>query len=77
MTITLQSRKVGGVWTPRATGQKVVYSGGGSANRAAARAVCANLVEKVEWRSMIDVDLVGYDDAPTKTYSPVASLYCG
>jgi hypothetical protein len=55
--------------------RQTVYSGGGSANRAVARAFCNNSTV-TQWRSEIDVDVIGILDTPGKHYTPARSLYC-
>jgi hypothetical protein len=75
VTIDLQA-KIGGDWRTVATGRKNgVYSGGGSANRAPAQVLCSSSAS-TEWRSKIDVDLVGQSDAGNKTTTPTRTLTC-
>ena len=63
VTIRLQAYYEDGVWRyVGSTGRARVYSGGGSANRATARARCARLSGKYGFRSVVDVDLVGVND---------------
>ncbi|WP_300011905.1 hypothetical protein [Pseudonocardia sp.] len=57
-------------------GRKRVKPGGGSANRANARYLCANSLQ-VNWRSVIDVDLVGYADSSNVAVTPPRLLSCG
>ncbi|NUK18533.1 hypothetical protein HRW16_18125 [Streptomyces lunaelactis] len=64
-------------WKTVATGSKNVYSGTGSANRAHARKTCTNRVQKVQWRSRIDVDIIGVNDSPEKAITKTRSLWCG
>lgn len=67
---------INGSWVNAGSpGQKTVYSGGGSANRAVARAFC-NGSAATQWRSEIDVDVIGILDTPGKYYTPTRSLYC-
>ena len=76
VTIQLQINR-GGTWTNvGTTGSKTVYAGGGSANRANARMVCLTL-ESNEWRSVIDVDILGKIDTPEKLITQVRRLSCG
>ena len=80
VTIQLQARNYPytGAWhNVGEPGSKVVYSGGGSANRAAANVKCTNRVQDVEWRSVVDVDLIDYRDPPDKSYSNPQHLWCG
>lgn len=75
VTIQLQ-QYINGSWEDAGSpGQKTVYSGGGSANRAVARAFCNNSAA-TQWRSEIDVDVIGILDGPGKYYTPTRSLYC-
>ncbi|MEU2450727.1 hypothetical protein ABZ605_11765 [Streptomyces sp. NPDC012765] len=64
-------------WKTVATGSKTVYSGTGSANRAAARKVCTNRIMQVQWRSRIDVDIIGVNDSPEKAVTKTQKLWCG
>ncbi len=67
VTARLQ-QNVGGSWEyAGSTGKKTVYSGGGSANRAVARANC-NTSTQTQWRTVVDVDLVGIIDDPFRRY---------
>lgn len=76
VTVQLQVLN-GGVWyNVGPVGSKRVYAGGGSANRAATQFACTNNLN-VNWRSEIDVDLVGYPDSAEKGYSPSVVLQCG
>lgn len=76
VTVQLQAY-VNGAWrNAGAPGvKKNVYSGGGSANRAAAQSVCASYTS-TRWRSVIDVDLVGQDDSAEKLTTPERTLAC-
>ncbi|GAB3954618.1 hypothetical protein [Micromonospora vulcania] len=63
-------------WRVKGSGSKSpVYSGGGSANRANARATCQNS-GTVSWRSRIDVDLIGQVDSPEQAVTAVRELAC-
>ena len=76
VTVQLQINR-GGTWhSVGPLGSKRVYAGGGSDNRDDTRVPCVNSVPH-EWRSEIDVDLVGSWDSPEKGYSRVVSLQCG
>jgi hypothetical protein len=62
-------------WKTVASGSKDVYSGGGSANRAAAREDCSGS-QIVGWRSRVDVDLIGVSDPSGWTYSAGKDFAC-
>ncbi len=75
VTIQLQ-QQINGSWEDAGSlGTKTVYSGGGSANRAAARADCTTF-DSTPWRSVIDVDLIGLPDTPDKKITSTMTLYC-
>lgn len=75
VTIQLQ-QNIYGWWADAGPlGQKTVYSGGGSGNRAATRAHC-NSNTTTSWRSVIDVDLIGVADTPFKLYTSTRVLDC-
>ena len=75
VTVQLQ-QYINGSWVDAGSpGSKTVYSGGGSANRAVARARC-NTSTWTAWRSEIDVDLIGIPDTPVKLYTSTTNLYC-
>ncbi|QKW51528.1 hypothetical protein [Streptomyces buecherae] len=76
VTVELQV-KDGSGWRTLNTGEKTVYSGGGSANRASAAWKCTNLILKNSFRSVIDVDIIGYPDDANKKTTDVQTLYCG
>lgn len=67
--------KAGWFWYKKAEGMKTVYSGGGSANRAAARVGC-KATEKRDWRSSVDVDIIGVADTMNRLTSPTQSRKC-
>lgn len=76
VTVQLQINR-GGSWVNvGAPGTKRVLPGGGSGNRATARVECASLSSN-EWRSEIDVDVVGYADTPDRETTPPQTLDCG
>jgi hypothetical protein len=78
VTVTLQARPYGASgWRDVATGSKTVKSGGGAGKRATARKTCTNLIQKTEWRSVIDVDIIGVADSPEKVSTKAATLFCG
>ncbi|MEU3963301.1 hypothetical protein AB0F42_26425 [Streptomyces buecherae] len=76
VTVQIQV-KDGKKWRTLNTAAKTVYSGGGSGKRAAAAWKCTNLIVKNSFRSVIDVDLVGYKDDPSKKVTPSKTFYCG
>lgn len=76
VTVDIQV-KSGSRWRTLNTGTKTVYSGGGSAKRASAAWKCTNLIQKNSFRSIVDVDLVGYPDDSNKKITATQTLYCG
>lgn len=75
VTVQLQ-QKIGGQWRNAGpAGKATVRSGGGSGNRATGRAAC-NSSTVTEWRSIVDVDLVGVLDDPGKLVTPTRTLAC-
>jgi hypothetical protein len=56
-------------------GSERVKPGGGSANRANARVQCKNSARTI-WRSVIDVDIIGYADSPNQTITPERAIPC-
>jgi hypothetical protein len=76
VTIVLQM-KVGQAWVTKGTkGSAVIRPGGGSSARVTAKAHCVTS-GRHQWRSEIDVDLVGEIDSPNKAHSPTRTLNCG
>ncbi|MCC9707276.1 hypothetical protein E4N62_19535 [Streptomyces sp. MNU76] len=76
VTVDIQV-KSGTGWRTLNTGTKTVYSGGGSAKRASAAWKCTNLIQRNSFRSVVDVDLVGYPDDSNKKITATQTLYCG
>ncbi|MFF7388388.1 hypothetical protein ACFZAE_08010 [Streptomyces scabiei] len=76
VTVDIQV-KSGAGWRTLNTGTKTVYSGGGSAKRASAAWKCTNLIQRNSFRSVVDVDLVGYPDDANKKITATQTLYCG
>lgn len=76
VTIWLQTKKSNGRWRSVAKGQKTVKSGGGSSRRANVRKTCAN-AQKRQWRSLIDVDIIGVSDSPEKAVTKAVTVRCG
>ncbi|MGC5395254.1 hypothetical protein ACPXCP_05820 [Streptomyces sp. DT20] len=76
VTIWLQM-KSGKKWHSVARNAKNLKSGnGGSARRVVARKKCANR-SKRQWRTKIDVDLIGVADSPEKAYTKPVTVKCG
>ncbi|MFG2405769.1 hypothetical protein ACGFR8_15790 [Streptomyces brevispora] len=76
VTIWLQM-KSGKKWHSVAKNAKNLKSGnGGSARRVVARKKCTNL-NKRQWRTKIDVDLIGVSDSPEKVYTKPVTVKCG
>jgi hypothetical protein len=76
VTVKLQEWYDDGTWHTKNTGSKTVYAGGGSANRATARATCAQSVGDYYWRTVVDVDLVGITDSANVYITPYQPLTC-
>jgi hypothetical protein len=72
--------KNGSSWRVVGYGTKTVYSGGGSANRAAARMVCASGPvaggTTFTYRSRIDVDLIGEADSSEQAVTAALAFKC-
>ena len=77
MTVQLQINR-GGSWqnVGVAKPERLKPGTGGSANRANARVECINRLEHL-WRSIVDVDLIGYADSAEKVVTPAKPLMCG
>lgn len=76
VTIWLQM-KSGKKWHSVAKNAKNLKSGnGGSARRVVARKKCANS-SRHQWRTKIDVDLIGVPDSPEKAYTKPVTVKCG
>ena len=82
--IKLQTKKIRRFWFdswPDATGwnnknNKPVRPGGGSGHRANARRPC-NGTTVTQWRSVVDVDVIGYKDPPNVLVTSDRFLECG
>ncbi|MBZ4324273.1 hypothetical protein [Streptomyces huiliensis] len=74
VTIWLQG---GTGWRTLDKGVKTVPPGGGSNKRAVANWGCTNFVAKNDFRSVVDVDIVGYPDGASKLVTKTQTLYCG
>jgi len=76
VTVWLQQYYSDGVWRTRGTvGAARVRSGGGSGNRATARALCADS-RSTGWRSVVDVDLVGLIDDSSQLVTGAVNIAC-
>lgn len=77
VTVQLQAN-LAGTWTDVGpSGSEVIRPGtGGSGRRANARTLCVNAIS-TEWRSVVDVDIIGKLDAPNKLVTAVQRLDCG
>ncbi|WP_399087592.1 hypothetical protein ACGH2B_11280 [Streptomyces sp. BBFR2] len=76
VTIWLQM-KSGKKWHSVAKNAKNLKSGnGGSARRVVGRKTCANS-SRHQWRTKIDVDLIGVPDSPEKAYTKPVTVRCG
>lgn len=77
VTVQLQQYYSDGVWRNKGTvGQSTVRSGGGAGNRATGRGACTAGSAVTGWRSVIDVDLVGQADDPTKLTTSARDIPC-
>ncbi|GHE80770.1 hypothetical protein GCM10018785_56040 [Streptomyces longispororuber] len=76
VTVWLQVKR-GGEWKTLTKAAKDVYSGGGSGKRTAAAYKCTYNVGQYDFRSVIDVDLIGYADDSYKKITPTQRLGCG
>jgi hypothetical protein len=72
VTTTLQSN-AGSGWKTRAVTKKTLSSGGATAS--VARTACVTGAY-INWRGVVDVDLIGLADDPFKQKSNVVSLPC-
>jgi hypothetical protein len=77
VTVQLQEYFSNGTWRNEGPpGVATVYSGGGSANRATAKAECANQLYLVSWRSSVHVDVVGIPTLPNTYYTAGQNIFC-
>jgi hypothetical protein len=75
VTVQLQVKR-NGVWSNVGTAAKsTVKPGGGAGNRTTARVECGTW-SSYEWRSVVDVDLVGQVDTPDKKTTTARTLDC-
>jgi hypothetical protein len=76
VTVELQQQYSDRGWRAIGTvGRSTVKSGGGAGNRATARARCVSR-DRTQWRSVVDVDVIGVADDPRKYKTPVRTLSC-
>lgn len=73
--VQLQIKRAGLWLDVGSVGRQIVKSGGGSANRVSARVPCVGS-DVHEWRSVVDVDLVGYLDSADRHVTPARLLPC-
>ena len=64
-------------WVNGPTNSGDVRSGGGSGNRVTARWPCTNSTSRFTFRSVIDVDIIGYSDPAEKLYTAPQTIACG
>lgn len=76
VTVVLQEYYSDGTWRDKGSGSATVRSGGGSGNRATGRAGCNAGTALTGWRSVIDVDLVGQPDDPSKLTTSSQNIAC-
>lgn len=76
VTVWLQVKR-GGEWKTLTKSAKNVYQGGGSGKRTAAAYKCTYNVGQYDFRSVIDVDLIGYPDDSSKKITATQRLGCG
>ena len=78
VTVWLQAQSpTSGAWATVANARSTLKPGCGSAYRTTARFPCTNVVQIVKWRSVIDVDIVGYGDPPDQLTTQTQTLFCG
>jgi hypothetical protein len=76
VTVQLQIKRTDGVWVNVGEpGSERVKPVGGSANRSNARVVCADRKKRM-WRSVVDVDIIGYADSPNQKITPEQPVAC-
>jgi hypothetical protein len=75
VTVQLQINRSGSWSNVGLPGRATVGPGGGAGNRVTARMECSDTTTH-EWRSIIDVDVVGYVDSPEKLQTPAQLLPC-
>lgn len=76
VTVQLQEYYSDGSWRNNGTiGRSTVAAGGGSGSRATGRAGCTTR-SLTGWRSIVDVDITGLIDDPTKLTTPTVNILC-
>lgn len=75
VTIWLQFHYASG-WTTVDKDERDVYQGGGGGKVAVARQVCNQTLDAGEWRSKIDVDIIGVADTADQHTTPEQWLLC-
>lgn len=76
VTVQLQEYYNDGSWRNKGVkGSGTVASGGGSTRRVTGRAACSNGLS-TGWRSVIVVDLVNYNDVPSRLITPSRNIGC-
>lgn len=76
MTIQLQVNRDGTWVDVGSAGVERIHPGAGSANRTNARVPCMSPVS-TEWRSVVDVNIIGVLHSPEKLYTASRRLNCG
>lgn len=76
VTVQLQIKRNGTWANVGSAGVKTVPQGGGSVARSVGRFTCLN-TRTTEWRSVVDVDIVGQPDDASKLYTSPRTLSCG
>jgi hypothetical protein len=76
--VTVQIQQHWGGWVSVGSpGVATVRSGGGAGNRATARVGCHQYAGRTyTYRSIVDVDIIGYNDTPEKLYTPARETNC-
>ena len=75
VTVQLQQYYSDGAWRVVGTvGRATVPAGGGGGKRATGRAACLSSA-LTGWRSVVDVDIVGYADTADKYITPAVNIY--
>jgi hypothetical protein len=75
VTIWLEEN-LGGTWYIEATGTYTGGPGPGSGKWANARYTCIPTTSTYQWRSRIDVDIIGEQDPPDQAITKTQSLHC-
>ncbi|GAA4658694.1 hypothetical protein GCM10023347_07500 [Streptomyces chumphonensis] len=76
VTVWLQVKE-GSSWRTLNVKPKDIRPGGGKGRRTAAPYTCKNMIEKNYFRSVVDVDIIGYADGASKLTTPTQTWYCG